>query len=398
MKLFITIQALGLAILPLATWAQQATSQVKTADCVRDIKGDSVALYYDGRYRLTPIPCATFCRYTHLDPTGKLYGEVRDYRVATQQLAYRQHYANGVRQGSYEAFYPNGQLQMRGTFAQDVPTGEWQFWYASGKPWQVLRWDATAPQSWRYIAYWDSTGQQLLANGNGRWREVNPGQQRRLEGQVVNELPEGDWLFYHLAFDPTKPLAIETYEKGVFKKGRNLSKLGSGTYRDQPRLVPAFDDPSADGARFVRGSTCEEQAQAQAISGAIIRQASLASGRSEVAFARPAGDHRVYLAELLRKLSEMPSMRALLLNPMYSATVEADVDELGKLSNFRSLSPDIQRVFTQVLPPLGRWNAAIVSKKPVPSHVMFLLNVVDAQWNIRYQSAPTIVHEAQPAP
>lgn len=189
------VLASSLLALPLAARAQQPPTpptQAKLADCVRDIKGDSVALYFDERYRLTPVPCATICRYTHLDPQGNIYGEVRDYRVATQQLAYRQHYAHGVRQGSYEAFYPNGQPQMRGTFSQGAPSGEWQFWYASGKPWQVLRWEGRPTRPWRFVAYWDSIGQQLLANGTGRWRELNPQQQRRLEGQVVNEVPDGD--------------------------------------------------------------------------------------------------------------------------------------------------------------------------------------------------------------
>ncbi len=396
MKLLpIISHALRLLALPLATWAQQPTSQVRVADCVRDIKGDSVALYFDERYRLTPIACATFCRYTHLDPTGKVYGEVRDYRVASQQLAYRQHYEHGVRQGSYEAFYPNGQLQVRGTFAQDVPSGEWQFWYASGKPWQVLRWDAAAPQSWRFVAYWDSTGQQLLAGGNGHWRELNPPQHRRIEGQVVNELPDGDWTFYQLAFDPTKPLAIETYEKGVFKKGRNLSKLGSGTYHDQPRLVPTFDDPSADGVHYVRGLTCEEQAQLHAMSGMLRQQL---AGAKNVVSPRPSGDYQAYLTELLRKLSANATMKSLLFNVMYTATVDADVDELGKLSNFQSAAADVQRVFMQVVPPLGRWDAATINKIPTPGHVKFLLNVVDAQWQIRYQSSTTNVRKVQPAP
>ena len=149
MKLATTCGWALLLGLPLVGQAQQAAvpdTQAKLADCVRDIKGDSVALYYSEHYELTPVGCATFCRYTHLGPKGSIYGEVRDYRLATQQLAYRQHYANGVRQGSYEAYYPNGQLQMRGTYAQGEPSGEWHFWYASGKPWQVLRWNGAGAQ------------------------------------------------------------------------------------------------------------------------------------------------------------------------------------------------------------------------------------------------------------
>jgi hypothetical protein len=392
MKLF-TISSSTLLGLPLSVLAQQAevpSAQAKVADCVRDIKGDSVALYFNERYELTPVACAIYCRYTHLGPKGSLYGEVRDYRLATQQLAYRQHYAQGVRQGDYEAYYPNGKLQMRGTYTHGEPSGEWHFWYASGKPWQVLRWNGGGAQPWRFVAYWDSTGQQLLTNGTGHWRDINPQQHRRIEGQVLNELPDGEWQVYHVDLDPTKPLGTETFERGVFKKGHSIAQMGNFTYRDQPRLVPTFDDPSAQGEFYKRGITCEERAQQQAASDAISQrlreQRNLMARVKDLQQPHPAGSAENYLNELLRKLSDAPSMKALLFNPLYTASIEADVDEFGKLSNFRSAAADVQRVFTQVLPPLGRWNSAAVNGKPVRSTVKFQLQVVDSQWRIHYQS------------
>jgi hypothetical protein len=317
-------------------------------------------------------------------------------------LVYRQHYEQGVRQGSYEAYYPNGQLQMRGTYTQGEPSGEWQFWYASSKPWQVLRWNSASAQPLRFVAYWDSTGQQLLTNGTGHWREINSRQRRRIEGEVLNELPNGEWQVFHLDLDPAKVLGTETFEQGVFKKGRSIAQMGNFTYRDQPRLRPTFDDPSALGERYERGVTCEEQARQQAASAAVgqrlRQQRDLMAHVKDLRQPRPEGAIENYLGELLHKLSDAPSMRALLLSPLYTASVEADVDELGKLGNFRSAVADVQRVFTQVLPPLGRWNPAAVNGKSVPGTVTFQLQVVDAQWRIHYQSSVTNVSKALSAP
>lgn len=401
MRLITTLSKWALLGLPLSTLAQQAAApspQAKLADCVRDIKGDSVALYFNERYELTPVACATYCRYTHLGPKGSLYGEVRDYRLATNKLAYRQHYEKGVRHGSYEAYYPNGQLQMRGTYTQGEPSGEWQFWYASGKPWQVLRWSSASAQPWRFVAYWDSAGQQLLTNGTGHWREINFRQRRRIEGEVLNELPDGEWQLFHLDLDPTKVLGTETFERGVFKKGRSLAQMGNFTYRDQPRMRPTFDDPSALGVRYERGMTCEEQARQQAASDAISQrfrqQRDLMAHVKDLRQPRPEGSVENYLNELLRKLSDAPSMKALLFNPLYTASVEADVDEFGKLNNFRSSVADVQRIFAQVLPPLGRWNPAAVNGKPVHGTVKFQLQVVDSQWRIHYQSGVLDVSKA----
>ena len=240
------------------------------------------------------------------------------------------------------------------------------------------------------MAYWDSTGQQLLTNGTGHWREINVQQHRRIEGQVLNEQPDGEWQLYHLTLDPTKPLAIETYERGVFKKGRSMAKLNSFTYHDQPQLVPVFDDSSAQGMLYKRGVTCEELANR--------RKGIFQFGSQKVTFskqanadaksitpARPDGDASTYLRMLLQKLSDTPSMNALLRDPQYAAEVDADIDELGKLSNFRSLQDDIRHVFTRIVPPLGRWYAASLNGQPARCHVRFKLSVLDEHWQIRYQ-------------
>lgn len=377
--------------MPLMASAQAQPStppeQAKLSACVQEISGDSVVLYYDARYVLTPMACATLRRQTHLDDKGNFNGDTRDYQRANNQLLFHQQYEHGVRQGVYEAYYPNGQAQMRGAFSKGEPTGEWQFWYANGKPWQTMRWDATGSQPWRFIAYWDSTGQQLLTNGTGRWQEINQRLHRRLEGQVVNELPDGEWQVYHL--DEQKLLTTETYALGTFKKGHNWVGIGAANYRDKPRIAPSFEDRSAEAERYQLGYTCAEIARQAATDR--IRNQELASLRKatahvkDVLAAKPDGDPSTYLNLLLQQLSATASMKSLLLNPQYSAEVEADIDELGKLGNFQSKVTDIQRVFTQVIPRLGRWNAAKVNGTPTSSHVKFMLAVVDQQWHISYR-------------
>jgi hypothetical protein len=393
-SIFISKKYLGglfLLGMPLVAAAQTQPSappeQAKLSACVQEFSGDSVALFYDVRYTLTPMACATLRRQTHLDDKGNFNGETRDYQRATNHLLFRQQYDHGVRQGVYEAYYPNGQAQMRGTFTKGEPSGEWQFWYANGKPWQTLRWDATGPQPWRFVAYWDSTGQQLLANGRGRWQEINPRLHRRIEGQVVNELPDGEWQVYHL--DGQQLLTTETYALGTFKKGHNWVGLGPVNYRDKPRIVPTFEDQSAEAERYRLGYTCAELARRAVADQALTqRLASISKATAhvkDISAAKPDGDGSTYLRLLLQQLSATASMKTLLLNPEYSAEVEADIDELGKLGNFQSKVADIQRVFTQVVPRLGRWNAAKVNGIPTGSHVRFTLAVVDQQWHITYR-------------
>lgn len=395
----------GLLLLPLLTCAQAPPAaragQAQLVDCVRELGGDSVALYYDAHYALTPAACATTRRVAHFDPKSDFNGAARDYQLSSNRLLYKQYYEHGVRQGTYEAYYPNGQLQVRGAFSKGDPSGEWQFWYASGKPWQILRWDGAPQQPWRFVAYWDASGQPLLTNGTGRWQQVQAGQHLRLEGAVLNELPAGEWQLYQLG--QQKLLTTETYEQGKFKKGHNWVGLGPANYHDKPRLLVSLEDPSAEAERFQLGSTCEELTRRAAFIQSEMQKGHFQTIRTgdakSIVPARPDGDASTYLRLLLQKLSATTSMSGLLLNPQYTAEVDADIDEFGKLGNFRSAQPIIQSIFMQIVPPLGRWHAATASGQPARSHVRFQLSVLDQQWQVRYHTSGVelaLPHPKQP--
>lgn len=374
-------------------------AHVTLPECYQALATDSVALYYNERWELTPMACATQRRLTRLDPDGSFNGEVQDYYRANNQLLFRQHYQHGQRTGSYEAFYPTGRPLLRGTFAQGQAVGEWQWWYANGRPMQTLRYDAAAPQQWRIVAYWDSTGQQLVTNGAGRWQQELASQQLRMVGAVLGELPDGEWQMTQLVSN--KLLTTETYRAGRFVKGHNVvGRLPD--YRDHARFLPAFDDPSVRAERYQLGISCAEQARRiareQASGAQLAHQRALNERVKAMTPPRPDGYGPNYLHMLLEKMSDYPSLNALRLNEQYDATVEADLDEYGKLSNFQSKEIAVQRVFEQMLPKLGRWHAATVNQQPVKSRVRFDLHVLDHQWKAQYRVLTVDVSSAAPPP
>jgi hypothetical protein len=53
--------------------------------------------------------------------TGTFLGEVRDYWVADNGLVHKVHYAQGLREGAYEAHHRNQQVAVRGQFTQGRP-------------------------------------------------------------------------------------------------------------------------------------------------------------------------------------------------------------------------------------------------------------------------------------
>ncbi len=220
--------------------------EARISDCCQVIAGDSAALYYDHSYLLTPVACADVRRLTRINQQGDFEGETRDYTIATNQLLYRQHYLHGKREGTYEAFYPNGQRAVLGNFAAGEPLGDWQFWNADGRPQRVLNW-ATAtpgvPTRPRLLACWDSTGRQVVSQGAGQWVERQPGLYRLITGPVVDGLAQGSWECR--ALTDNQLLARETFEQGTFKEGESLTGRFARRYNGHATLEPIIEDYSA---------------------------------------------------------------------------------------------------------------------------------------------------------
>ncbi|WP_151087150.1 toxin-antitoxin system YwqK family antitoxin [Hymenobacter baengnokdamensis] len=370
--------------LPGAAWAQApvgpAATTVALTECVKVIKGDSMALYYDKSYVLTPIACASVCRLTRIDPQGNFDGEVRDYTGPGNKLRYRQHYRHGQREGAYESFYLNGQPAIRGAFTQGQPAGTWVFWYANGQKQQELEWLSPSEPRLRIVAYWDSTGQQLVTAGNGRWSGIMPDLHRQVSGPVVNGLANGIWE----SRDPaTKQLlTTEVYQNGVFKNGKALDGKYPGPYKDQALLRPRLSDPTGPAEQFKVGTSCAARLASY--------QQNMALRNMVLVPPKPPGDGNTYLSRLMTKLSEQNQMlQNILRDDAYRATIEADITELGVLTGFEGTDPFIRGVFANTVPALGNWSAATANGQAVPGRATFEISVysnqlqVRAHWNIK---------------
>ncbi|GAA4044746.1 hypothetical protein GCM10022409_33510 [Hymenobacter glaciei] len=364
-------------------WAQTpaapAAGQATLAQCVRIIKGDSVLLFYDATYALTPPACAPIRRFTRITASGDFNGETRDYDARTQKLRARLHYRAGKREGRYETYFPNGQLAVQGTFAQGKPAGTWQFWYANGQQRQTLAWtDLPAPRL-RILAYWDSTGQQGVANGNGVWHDVLPMLHSRFGGPVLNGLAQGVWE--NRAATTNKLLTTEVYEQGIFRGGKALDGIG-GRYKDRPLLEPQVGDLVAAAEGFRLGATCEmRQAAYQA-------DAARAEQMRNALPPTPAGDPSSFVQTVLRQLSESNQTNDWeIIADGREFVVEAMTDEKGYLHLLSGQSGGgFITALTQVVSGLPAWRPATYNSKPVPGLVQLVISKRGSVLNMSYRT------------
>jgi hypothetical protein len=147
--------------------AQTSAKPLTVADCVKLVRPDSVHMFFDAQYALTPPACAAIRRESRMDAaSGSFLGEVRDYAQPDNSLLTKVQYAAGLRAGTYEQHYRNHRLAVSGQFAQGQPVGTWKYWYANGQPWQTLELTPEGPL--HIVAYWDSTGQQHVPQAHQR--------------------------------------------------------------------------------------------------------------------------------------------------------------------------------------------------------------------------------------
>ncbi len=63
---------------------------------------------------------------------GKLYGEVRNYYPETGQLAEITHYKDGLRDGPWKKFFPDGKIMVEAHYTHDILDGEMLIYYPDG--------------------------------------------------------------------------------------------------------------------------------------------------------------------------------------------------------------------------------------------------------------------------
>lgn len=187
--------------------------QAELRDCIRRVGSDSVVLFYNAAYVLTPAGCATFQRLAHIpDSSGRFHGVVHDYRLANNMLVLTGNYEQGRKQGLFKLYHPNGSLAAQGRYHEGRQVGEWTYWYPSGQWRQVLNFGGGGLPVVQQFQ--DENQQRLVTDGNGTWHRDEDG----LRGRVVNGIPDGLWQLRRLANN--ERVADEKFVKSHFRFGR----------------------------------------------------------------------------------------------------------------------------------------------------------------------------------
>lgn len=150
-------------------------------------------------------------------------------------------------EGECTLFYPNGQMEARGTYAADARVGLWEEWYPNGRLRERgnyletgEKYNFTRLPKTEYVieSFWDSTGTQLVKDGTGTYATLD-GARVREKGQFENGKKTGTWLGFR---EDGKPFFEETYAGGKLVAGVSRDENGRQfTYGEADQVqMPAF--------------------------------------------------------------------------------------------------------------------------------------------------------------
>lgn len=158
---------------------------------------------------------------------------------------------NGLKQGLFTYYYPDGKIEREGHFENDEMKGVWSFYNSDGK--LILKAKCETSKDFTLLFYRNKKGDTLISEGNGKF-ELDPQEYpkiftnissvklRSIEGECINGKREGQWKYYTLGFPISKNSKV--------KKDMGLANLNL----DTPVKQLFYDDTFKDD-RFIYGKS-----------------------------------------------------------------------------------------------------------------------------------------------
>ncbi len=190
-----------------------------------------VRFYYDDHYFLVDKDCE-FKSIERLSAfivdKNAFHGEFKDFNQAGTVIL-TGNYAEGIKEGLFTAYHPNGATKWTCLFKEDKPTGDWKYYYPDGKPMLIVNYDST---NVTMTDYWNRRGKQEIIAGKGNYELMMPfdfynefGYPYFIrKGRIRNGLPSGYWTMTVTDNKRNRELFAEEVfnDQGIMVEGYNL--------------------------------------------------------------------------------------------------------------------------------------------------------------------------------
>jgi hypothetical protein len=229
-------------------------------------------IFYNKAWQFCERPIAAYYRVGTLsiDSFWFYSGKVKDYTVNNTLVMEGEYSPGGDKNGLFNFYYPNGNLQASGHYKNNVQTGNWKWNYINGNPKAEIYFPVNS-RDFYFNKYFDEKGKAFLENTTGDFVWYNEtfdtAEGYKVYGSFKNGKRSGTWKYYY--DDNYKLLSYaEVYDnEGKFKKkkvyaNRYYEKVGGNVtaFIFEPDKIQTMEDMAYDN--FFKTGTKAESEQA----------------------------------------------------------------------------------------------------------------------------------------
>ena len=221
------------------------------------ISGDSIKMFFNGKYSFSPKECSNYIRYIRINNAGD-YNSYFEDRNQSGQLLSKGRYVEGKKHGYFESYYPNGNIQSKGNYDHDEPIGRWEFFFETGSPERIIE---VTNKDIVLVQSFDENGNMVVRDGFGQFNGYVAGltdapvNRILTKGSIVNGKPDGTWTSTYSNMQYCK----EEFSNGKFVKGVFPNAAGSHRkYNDRSFLNTFFLNTHLNVLEYVYKTHCPD--------------------------------------------------------------------------------------------------------------------------------------------
>lgn len=183
---------------------------------------ETVHVWYDSNWMEIPEPPAPYFRIGQRDSIGRWQGSVVDH-FADGTIQMKGSYKDDLRDGVFIYYRDRHRYEAAGLYRQDRRVGKWENFHPNGR----IESEIYFRDRYFLKSYWDSTGVQMVRDGNGREVHRHPNGVIATEGQYIDGYQEGYWYGRH---EDGSMYFEENYLHGRLLNGRARNKSRQAVY------------------------------------------------------------------------------------------------------------------------------------------------------------------------
>jgi membrane associated rhomboid family serine protease/antitoxin component YwqK of YwqJK toxin-antitoxin module len=210
-----------------------------------------VKAYYDFDWVEVPSPPAPYYRIGCRDSLGRWNGNVVDY-YANGNVRTKGSYKQDKRDGIFLSYSDHQTYTSGGRYQEGRSVGKWETFHNNGR----LASEVYYNNYYFLKSLWDSLGNQLVVDGNGREVQRHANGLIATEGEYRHGYKEGYWYGYY----PNGEMYYEeVFEGGRLVSGKSRSLSGETFMYDGSSLLPMPEGGFEKFQEYVNSETSKRK-------------------------------------------------------------------------------------------------------------------------------------------